>query len=236
MHHILLAGVISNLAFDPRNLWSSFWQIWYNYNCQYLFPTLCGQIEDEDSGSRDEDTGEKQVEKVVEGFPPNNKVICDIKGRLWSAVKVKNITAVEEIDDFPLAIRDKEVHVTWWGFACDIQLKIWLIVHINIELQIRHTSLCSDEKIWSSHQFLLFDCYAAWTTEHYLHSLYYDSTVLWNEVLIPHSPTAASLLSESWPFLICIHYHEDDWAPLEAGTNTLLLQRINDIFELAKIS
>ena len=79
---------------------------------------------------------------------------------MWIVVKVKNIAAIEETDDFPLAIRDEEIHDVWWRFVCDIQLKICLTVHIHIKLQISHASFFSEEKYMLRHiNFLLFNCY-----------------------------------------------------------------------------
>ena len=107
---------------------------WRNYD--HLFPGLCWKIEDEDSGSCDEDTRKNQVEHVVEWFPPDDKVVGDVRIGLWTTGVISNMTSIGETDDVPFPIQIEEVPISHNGSVRDIQLQIrvtYLQAHIKTE-------------------------------------------------------------------------------------------------------
>ena len=105
--------------FNLSPLLSEQWHIHHHF-----FPGLCGQVEDKDGGGGDEDTGEDQIENVVEGFPPDDQVKCDIGIGLRTTVVINNVTSNGTTDDFPLPIWIEKRHIARQRLICDIQLEM----------------------------------------------------------------------------------------------------------------
>ena len=87
-------GKSDTIIIDHHNLLHTYLLIWNSEMYHYFFSRLCWQIEDRNGGGSDEDTGENQIEKIVEGFPPDDEVKCYIWIRFWTTVIIPYVTSI----------------------------------------------------------------------------------------------------------------------------------------------